>query len=98
MHSINKDRMKTGGGVKRAKICHLAVLYHSKIKFLKYDINSWKYGEPGDWNMWRRMKEAGVRTGFVNKVVGKHYLERTQRRILEEGDIVWTKRRRQNRF
>ena len=31
-------------------------------------------------NMWRRMKEAGVRIGFVNKVVGKHYLEGTQRR------------------
>jgi hypothetical protein len=34
----------------------------------------------------------------MDKVVGKHYLEGTQRRILEEGDIVWAKRRRQNRF
>jgi glycosyltransferase involved in cell wall biosynthesis len=60
------------------KICHLSVLYHSSLKFFKYDINSWKYGEPADWNLWRRMKEAGVRIGFVNKVVGKHYLERTR--------------------
>ncbi|MGC8913894.1 MAG: hypothetical protein ACP5LE_08260, partial [Thermoplasmata archaeon] len=62
-------------------ICHLAVLYHSKLKFFKYDINSWKYGEPADWNMWRRMKEAGVRIGFINKVVGKHYLEGTQKGV-----------------
>ena len=62
-------------------ICHLSVLYHSKLKFFKYDINAWRYGEPADWNMWRRMKEAGVRIGFVNKVVGKHYLERTQRGV-----------------
>jgi hypothetical protein len=31
-----------------------------------------------NWNMWRRMKEAGVRIGFIDKVVGKHYLERNQ--------------------
>jgi len=60
-------------------ICHLSVLYHSKLKFFKYDINAWKYGEPDDWNMWRRMKEAGVKIGFINKIIGKHYLEGTQR-------------------
>ena len=65
--------------IKRGKISHLSVLYHSTLKFLRYDINAWKYREPADWNMWRRMKEAGVRIGFINKVVGKHYLEGTQR-------------------
>jgi glycosyltransferase involved in cell wall biosynthesis len=59
-------------------ICHLSVLYHSKLKFFKYDINAWKYGEPADWNLWRRMKEAGVKIGFVNNVVGRHYKERAQ--------------------
>lgn len=60
------------------EICHLSVLYSSKLKFFKYDINAWKYGEPGDWNMWRRMKDAGVKIGFIDHIVGKHYLERTQ--------------------
>ena len=50
------------------------------MKFFEYDTNSWKYGEPADWNMWRRMKEAGVKIGFINKIVGKHYLEGTQSR------------------
>lgn len=67
--------------LKCGHICHLSVLYHAKLKFFKYDINAWKYSEPGDWNMWRRMKEAGVRIGFLDKVVGKHYLEGTQRDI-----------------
>jgi len=71
--------------LKCGKISHLSVLYHSKLKFLKYDINAWKYGEPADWNMWRRMKEAGVRIGFVDTIVGKHYLEGMQRRIPREG-------------
>ncbi len=64
--------------LKRGKISHLSALYHSKLNFFKYDINAWKYGEPNDWSMWRRMKEAGVKIGFIDKVVGKHYLERNQ--------------------
>ena len=64
-----------------SEICHLSVLYHAKLNFLKYDINAWKYVEPADWNMWRRMKQAGVRIGFINKIVGKHYLEGTQRGV-----------------
>ena len=64
--------------LERGKICFNSVLYDSKLKFFKHDINTWRYFEPDDWNMWRRMKEAGVRIGFVNKVVGKHYLERQQ--------------------
>lgn len=62
----------------RGRICRLSALYHSKLKFFKYNIDAWKYGEPADWNLWRRMKEAGVKIGFINKVIGKHYKERTQ--------------------
>lgn len=61
------------------RISHLAVLYSARLKFFKYDLNAWRYGEPGDWNMWRRMKEAGVKIGFADKVVGKHYLEGSQK-------------------
>ena len=56
-------------------ICHQGVLYHSRLKFLKYDVNAWKYYEADDWNMWRRMKEAGVKMGFLNKVVAFHHKE-----------------------
>ena len=67
--------------LKRRRICRLSALYNSKLRFFKYDINAWKYSEPADWNMWRRMKEAGVRIGFINNVIGKHYLEGTQRGV-----------------
>lgn len=60
------------------KISRMAALYSSKLKFIKYDLNCWKCKEPADWNMWRRMKEAGVKIGFINRIVGKHYLEGTQ--------------------
>jgi glycosyltransferase involved in cell wall biosynthesis len=65
--------------LEQAKISRMSALYHSKLKFIKYNIDSWKYSEPADWNMWKRMKEAGVKIGFVDKIVGKHYLEKFQR-------------------
>ena len=56
-------------------ISRMSVLYSSILKFINYDINCWKYREPLDWNMWRRMQEAGAKIGFINQIVGKHYLE-----------------------
>ncbi len=72
-------RWKTVGAwpLRLGGISHLAVLYHASLRFFQYDIHSWRYGEPADWNMWRRMKQAGVRIGFLDQVVGKHYLEGT---------------------
>ena len=82
MEKVQGKWIKLGSyPLQSGKISHLSVLYSSKLKFFRYDINSWKYGEAGDWNLWKRMKESGVRIGFVNKIVGKHYLERTRRDI-----------------
>ncbi|MDI9596917.1 MAG: glycosyltransferase family 2 protein [Atribacterota bacterium] len=62
-------------------ISRISALYNAKLKFFEIDINAWHFSEPGDWNLWRRMKEAGVRIGFINEVVGKHYLEHTQKGV-----------------
>ncbi len=71
--------------LKCGRICHLAVLCHGRLKFSRYDIESWRYGELADWNMWGIMKETGVRIGFVDTIVGKHHLEGIQGTILREG-------------
>ena len=55
------------------KMTHSGVMCSSRLKFLSCDRNTWRYLEPGDWNMWRRMKEAGVRMGFLNRVLGVIY-------------------------
>ena len=65
--------------LQNGEISRISVLYSSKLKFIKYNTDSWKYGEPSDWNKWRRMGEAGAKIGFIDKIVGKHYLERQQR-------------------
>jgi glycosyltransferase involved in cell wall biosynthesis len=59
-------------------ISRTSTLYNSRLKIFKYDTEAWKNLEPADWNLWKRMKEAGVRIGFVNKIVGSHYMEKQQ--------------------
>jgi hypothetical protein len=60
-----------------AQICHPAVLYSTLLDFLRYDPESWLLWEPADWNMWRKVRDIGVRYGFIEKVVGFHHLEQT---------------------
>ena len=45
-------------------------LVHGMLSFFRYDTESWRVEEPGDWNLARRMLAAGVRTGAVDEVVG----------------------------
>ncbi|MHB8780407.1 MAG: glycosyltransferase family 2 protein [Candidatus Geothermincolia bacterium] len=56
-------------------ICHGAILYSARLQHFEYTIDSWKVNRPADWNLWNRMKRAGVRMGFVDAVVGRHYRE-----------------------
>ncbi len=63
-----------GFPLREGKISKIAPLYQSKLSFFKYDIDAWKSYEPADWNLWRRMKEAGVRIGFIDKVVAIQHL------------------------
>jgi glycosyltransferase involved in cell wall biosynthesis len=55
------------------KMSHSGVSFSSRLKFFSYDKNGWKYLEPGDWCLWRRMEEAGVRIGFVDTVLATTY-------------------------
>jgi glycosyltransferase involved in cell wall biosynthesis len=64
-------------------ICHLSAMYSSTLKFFQYDNNSWKYLEPNDANLWRRMQESGVRIGFIDRIIGKHYEEGTSCKVKE---------------
>jgi len=64
--------------LRRDHVCHSAVFYWTGLRFMHHDVTAWKLGEPGDWNLWRRMKWTGVRMGFVDRNVAIHHVERTQ--------------------
>jgi hypothetical protein len=72
--------------IENGSVCHLSVLYSSSLRFLKYDNESWKYLEPNDANLWRRMQEAGVKIGFIDKIVGIHHEEGSIRKTVERAE------------
>lgn len=47
-----------------------AMIYLADLDFIECDPDSWVLDEPTDWNFIRRMRDAGVRIGFVDQVVG----------------------------
>jgi Glycosyltransferase like family 2 len=54
-------------------ISHGSVLYSAGLRFFAHSGTCWKLAEPADWNMWKRMRRAGVRIGFHDHVTYIHY-------------------------
>jgi glycosyltransferase involved in cell wall biosynthesis len=48
-------------------------VYHAGLRVFEYDVNAYLAGEPGDWNLARRMWEAGVRFAFLDRIVTTYY-------------------------
>jgi len=60
------DGKKPFGG---AHVPHSSVLYRSYLHLFKVYVDAWRYGLPTDNLTWQRMGRAGVRTGFLDRVV-----------------------------
>jgi glycosyltransferase involved in cell wall biosynthesis len=56
-----------------------SVLYSAALRSMYLDEECWREEEPNDWNLWRRMWDAGVRIGFVPQIVFRHYVEARHR-------------------
>lgn len=52
-----------------------AAIYHAGLAPLLYDVNSHLLGEPADWNLARRMLEAGVGFEFEQRIVTTYYVD-----------------------
>lgn len=59
--------------LRMSQISHGSVLYSLGLRFFRHSDTCWKLGEPGDWNLWRRMRDAGVRMGFLDELTYLHY-------------------------
>jgi hypothetical protein len=63
----------TGGPRLAEGVAHGSVLYASSLRFFGHSTTSWRRAEPSDWNLWRRMRAAGVRIGFLDRITYVHY-------------------------
>jgi glycosyltransferase involved in cell wall biosynthesis len=75
---------------RRGQFAFQGALHHAGLRRFPYDMNCRFAGEPGDWNLARRMWDAGVRFTFVDRVTGtyhhvpKHQSLTTEERMIEE--------------
>ena len=53
-------------------------IYHAGLAALLYDANSHIVGEPADWNLARRMLEAGVCFEFVEQIVTSYFVSQRE--------------------
>jgi glycosyltransferase involved in cell wall biosynthesis len=51
-----------------------SVLFSAGLRFLPYSLTCWKLPEPHDWNLWRRMRDIGVRMGYLDRVTYRYFL------------------------
>lgn len=58
---------------KFGRISSQSAIYMKLLDFIEWDTASWVVDEPGDWNFFRRMMEAGVRFGATEEKVGTIY-------------------------
>jgi glycosyltransferase involved in cell wall biosynthesis len=61
------DRLEDG------HISHGSVLYSTDLRFMRYNRRAYLSGRPADWELWRRMKRAGVRMGYLDELTYYHF-------------------------
>jgi hypothetical protein len=59
------------------KIAHGAVMFSKRLKHIYADEHCWLQDEPGDWCMWRRMRDVGATIEYVPQPVLIHFKQRT---------------------
>jgi Glycosyl transferase family 2 len=63
------------GSFNHGSFSHGSVFYAAALRFFRHNECSWKVMQPADWDMWSRMRKAGVKMGFLDQVTYIHYAE-----------------------
>jgi glycosyltransferase involved in cell wall biosynthesis len=58
-------------------IVHASVMYTRRLAHMRYDGDAWIWREPGDWNLWRRIRSTSAGVSFTPHPVAVHFREQT---------------------
>ena len=70
-HSDDEEKVLGTFPPRLGNFAFQATIYASALRFFQYDVNAWVFNEPADWNLCRRMYEAGVRMNFLDEIVAE---------------------------
>ncbi|MGV7224305.1 MAG: glycosyltransferase family 2 protein [Nitrospinales bacterium] len=73
-----KWKLITSHHFRKTEVTTSSSFYHKWLKIIPWDINAYKYNEPGDWNRFRKLKYIGLKMARFPKPLLKHYKERNQ--------------------
>jgi len=62
-------------------VCTSSMFYHRWFKRVLWDVEAWRFKEPGDWNRVRRMKYIGMTKLRYPEPLIRHHKERTQHSV-----------------
>jgi len=76
-----KWQLKSGTHFRRNEVTTSSSFYHKWLKRIPWDLNAFKYNEPGDWNRFRKFKYLGVKTAHFPEPLLRHFKERNPSQI-----------------
>jgi len=75
---IDKWQLRKSQYFRKNQVTTSSIFYHSWFKRIHWDINAYKYREPGDWNRFRKFVYIGCTSRRFHEPLLKHYKERGQ--------------------
>jgi len=65
---------------KRGSVSTSSIFYHRWFKQIPWDIDAYRYREPGDWNRLRKIRYLGARCKRHDGLLLQHFRERSQKK------------------
>jgi glycosyltransferase involved in cell wall biosynthesis len=73
-----KWKLNPADAFRHAAVTTSSSFYHRWFTRIPWDINAYRYNEPGDWNRFRKIKYLGAKTVRFPEPLLKHYREQNQ--------------------
>ncbi len=73
-----KWKLNSGDFFRKEQVTTSSSFYHKWFKRIPWDINAYRYNEPGDWNRFRKFKYLEAKTARFPEPLLRHFKERNQ--------------------
>lgn len=74
-----KWRLNAAENFRKTEVTTSSIFYHKWFRQIPWDIDAYKYREPGDWNRLRKIKYLGATTVRYPESLLNHFREKNQR-------------------
>lgn len=73
-----KWKLNPSPAFRKGALTTSSIFYHRWFTQIPWDINAYRYNEPGDWNRFRKIKYLGAKAARFYEPLLRHYREKNQ--------------------